>query len=653
MSFQYPWALLLLIAIPILILIYILKNKYKEETEPSTYLWELSEKFLKRRNPLRRFEHLLSLIVQICTVTALAFALAHPTFVLPGQSDNIVFVLDGSASMSLKVKDGETETTRFDKAKQAILDKASSAAKGSTFSLIYAGDETRVVGTKLSSTDQLKVFLNTLEVSSCASDLDNSITEAQTLFSNGSANVCYLATDRNIPTENMTNVSLLTDANGNALGEATENYAVVSVSYSLGTSSDNKSMLYVTFSGISYNSNKDLHVVFKYTEDGTRKTVANTRYTLSCTKGIAASQTYDIDNSSNAYSNMSEFTAIIEDEDSLPEDNTYVIYDKTDNTLSEVLLVSSNPLYLKAAFNALNNRKIRTSKVTVVSPSNYKAQEGYQIYVFDNYSPTVLPSSGALWFFGSSETIEGTGFKADRVVSGDDITGKFANNNNDALYNELTTSCNVDDTINISSYVRYSLQGDFTTILKDSDETRNAPLIFAGKNSNNQRELVFAFDLHNSDLPLKYNLLSLVSNFMNYSNPSLTDTFNYVVGDQLPLSVSDNIKTLTCLTPNGKTEYVDYNSNGLATYQLTEAGSYEFTVTNNDENKTTKTVKIFAQFPLSESDTSYTADTKKYALVMTDNTVKADGLFDNILPIIIVGAVLFIVDWGLFVHEQY
>ena len=51
MSFLYPLGLLGLIGIPILIIIYIIKTKYTEQTVASTYLWILSERFLKRKNP--------------------------------------------------------------------------------------------------------------------------------------------------------------------------------------------------------------------------------------------------------------------------------------------------------------------------------------------------------------------------------------------------------------------------------------------------------------------------------------------------------------------------------------------------------------------------------------------------------------------------
>ena len=49
MSFQYPLGLLGLIGVPILIIIYIIKSKFTEQTVSSTYLWTLSNQFLKKK----------------------------------------------------------------------------------------------------------------------------------------------------------------------------------------------------------------------------------------------------------------------------------------------------------------------------------------------------------------------------------------------------------------------------------------------------------------------------------------------------------------------------------------------------------------------------------------------------------------------------
>ena len=65
MTLLFPLGLLGLIGVPVLIAIYIIKNKYTEQVISSTYLWTLSEKFLKRRNPINKLTGIISLILQI------------------------------------------------------------------------------------------------------------------------------------------------------------------------------------------------------------------------------------------------------------------------------------------------------------------------------------------------------------------------------------------------------------------------------------------------------------------------------------------------------------------------------------------------------------------------------------------------------------
>ena len=49
MQLTNPLGLIALIGIPILILGYIIRSKYAEQTVQSTFLWTLSERFIKRR----------------------------------------------------------------------------------------------------------------------------------------------------------------------------------------------------------------------------------------------------------------------------------------------------------------------------------------------------------------------------------------------------------------------------------------------------------------------------------------------------------------------------------------------------------------------------------------------------------------------------
>ncbi|MGN0818558.1 MAG: BatA domain-containing protein, partial [Candidatus Coproplasma sp.] len=110
MSFIYPLGLLGLIAVPVLIIIYIIKNKYTEQVISATYLWTLSEKFLKRKNPINRLTGIISLILQILAVVFISFAIAQPVFTVPGGAYDYCFILDGSGSMNMV----QTDRTRLE-----------------------------------------------------------------------------------------------------------------------------------------------------------------------------------------------------------------------------------------------------------------------------------------------------------------------------------------------------------------------------------------------------------------------------------------------------------------------------------------------------------------------------------------------------------
>ena len=141
MTFLYPLGLLGLIGIPILIIIYIIKSKYTEQTVSSTYLWILSEKFIKKKNPISRLTGIISLILQILTITVVSLAIAHPMITIPDAAYEYCFILDASGSMNMDDGSG----TRFDNGKAQITAMIDGASEGSIYSLIYAGDTTTVV----------------------------------------------------------------------------------------------------------------------------------------------------------------------------------------------------------------------------------------------------------------------------------------------------------------------------------------------------------------------------------------------------------------------------------------------------------------------------------------------------------------------------
>ena len=78
MGFTALWPLFLLITIPLLILLYILKRKYREEVISSTLLWSEVYKNTRANTPWEKFRKNIMLLLQILIFLALILSLMKP-----------------------------------------------------------------------------------------------------------------------------------------------------------------------------------------------------------------------------------------------------------------------------------------------------------------------------------------------------------------------------------------------------------------------------------------------------------------------------------------------------------------------------------------------------------------------------------------------
>ena len=597
MSFLFPFALFGLLAIPALIIIYILRNKYKEETAPSTYIWEMAAKLLKRKNPLSRFEHLLALIVQCLAIAVFSVALAHPVFTLEGQADDIVFILDSSSSMGMV----HEEKTRFERGIELIKEKADEAVNGSTFTLILAEKEPRLVCQNVDDISSFDIMLTGLgEPSKYETSLADSIALAQTLYSEGKANLCYLATDQDCESDVLTNIEWLD------CSDDEENYSITDLKYKVENGK-------ITFDAVlsSYASDKDIEVMFYMNG------IEMAKKTYRCEKGVHYA--ISTDPLPTGGKPVESVKAVITNlTDGLMDDNSFTVFANTQQVNTKALVVSANETYLKAIFDAM---RIQT---TIVKPSAYRLVSGYDLYVYDNYTPNQLPQIGASMFFGLKKSVEGAGF----LVSSDPVTPDEAtalawtNNEDSNLYNTLTRGIGMNRDILLKQYMQYSLVNDFTTILTSNKK----PSVFVGRSDYGTREVIFNFDLHDSNLPLLYDFVPLMRNLVDYCKPKFLTSFDYTVGDKAIFSIADEIKQVTVHRPDMKEGEVEpiYFEEGQEQYIYETRTVGEHTITITYEDGETKEVRFFVHMSKPE-----------------------------ILPIIIAAAAFFAADWILYTHEQY
>jgi hypothetical protein len=471
MRFIYPLGLLGLLGIPVLIIIYIIKNKYTEQIVPSTYLWNLSEKFLKKKKPISLISGIISLVLQILAVIIVSVLIAKPVITLPNTAKDYCFIIDGTGSMNFETND----TTRMEIGKIKIEELIESSKNGSSYTLIYVGATSRVVYENLSNKDKAIEMLSKLQPSGVTVGLTGIINHVQNYYNENKSLETYFVTDKDYTSSN---INIINVSNNE------QNYAI----YDTFTFVEGTNMK-VSSSIISYADDAILNVdVYVNSELLTTKEVE-------CKKGIV--QEF------STYINVTDYETLevkISNDDALDLDNNEVLYNIEKTHSYSTLIVSDRPFYLTSVIENVGN-----TDILVVSRDEYtSSMSGFSLYVFDSYTPNVLPTDGTVWLFGVSSSIDQSGFSVQDVI--EDETGIAATypKNSTSIYRTLTSGL-LKNQIYVTKYYKYGLYKNFTVLLTHEGN----PLIFTGLTDSGNREVVFAFDLHDSNVPLLLDYLTL------------------------------------------------------------------------------------------------------------------------------------------------
>ncbi len=619
MSFAYPLGLLGLIGIPILIIIYIIKNKYTEQTIASTYLWNLSERFLKNRKPISKLKGLISLILQCLAVAVISFLIARPVIHISNFANEYCFILDGSASM-LKENNG---TSRFDDAKLKIKNQINSSKDGSIYNLIFVGNDTQVIFEDYTDKTKALDMLSKVNSSYVANNCADSLSYAQNYFNDNPSIKTYLYTDKNYNTSNIELVNVSDGEENYALFDA--DYTLIPASYDADGNVLSVASLNIDGNLISYESDKilslDLYI------DGSLVETKN----YDCKKGVITPYSFTL-----YRSKFSNFEVKITNQDSLLLDNNIKVFNLVAEHNYKALVVSENPFYLLAVLESYG-----VNQIEHIEPNDFKDQKGYGLYIFDSCTPEILPQDGTIWFFNQKESISGTLFTVkDEVEVTDGALLELANVYGD---DKKLIAGLVDLPLYVRSYVSYGINKKFTTLYS----CQGNPVVFSGNTVHGNREIVFGFDLHNSNLPLSYNFLVLFRNLLDYSFPSVIEDSNYICGDEITINVLAQAKSMRLETPSGKATYLDTSSSTVR-YVVNEVGTYTLTITL--QSNETMTLNFYSIFPQDEN----VIESELYiSLVGEASDEKIEGTYDPMTILFVLLGLLFIADWMVYCYEQH
>ena len=623
MSFLYPLGLLGLIGVPVLIIIYIIKNKYTEQTVASTYLWTLSERFLKRKNPINKIAGIISLILQILAVVFLSFGVAHPVFTLPGMANRYTIILDCSGSMRTE----QSGSTRFDIAKDRITDLVTSTAEGSAYILICAGDATTVYD-ETTDKDRVLSVLNDASAGYASASLDTALTSAQSIFDENSSTITYLYTDKSYQSNN--NVEVVNFSAGES------NYALGNIQHSV------EGGLEISGTVISYEDDATLNVRLTVYRGDDRDIETEE---LICARLEEEEFSFSFD-----YYTFDSFTVEIVQTDSQPLDNAVTVYNTVSENSYSTLVVSDDPIFIVsmlestgyATADVLSTEEYSVRYATDSASPSYP--EGYGLYIYESFNPQVLPRDGTVWLFGLDTNLSDASFSVQNEVtleSYDSLT--FARQTNTTLTSILEGVDTTGYRYNVKKYIKCSPYRNYTTIAT----CQSNPVIFATQTAYGNREVVFATTFGDSDMALNFNFLILFRNLLTYSFPSAVENTLYACGENAVVNIVGNPESIAVESPSGDVTYLSV-SGVQSQFLLTEVGTYTLTVGNADSRRE---YRIFSMLP--ESESVITVTEYAFSLAGEQSHDGYDGVYDDLIILFVLLALVLIADWGVYCYEQY
>ena len=516
------------------------------------------------------------------------------------------------------IKNGDS--TRYDLAKEEISSIIDNSQLGSTYTLISCAEEPTVIYEAITNKESAISQLNTLTITSLDSKCIDAMPLAQSLYDDNRSLQVYVASDKDYATNNINFISVASQS---------RNFSFADVIY-------NVSLRRLTLSGKinSYNASGEVKVVLNV--DG--EDLAETSVTVNLNETADFNFT-DV----NVTENYQSIALSLVADDDLAADNTYIAYNLVQERVNKTLLVSNNPLYLESLLKAIG-----TLDLTVIKPEDYDTSiyYGYGLYIFDGYNPNELPSDGSVWLINFSDGVMSDyGFSFQKTLDYGNVgIVTDLNDRSNSLLNQLKANL-TGDTFYITKYQKYGLYNNFTTLLS----CEGNPVLFVGNTNSGNREVVFAFDLHNSNLPLSMDFIVLVSNLINYSFPNVIDTTAYTAGDTINVNVLAGCSSIEVINPSGVSTYLD-TSSSISEYVLTESGTYNVNVTIDGR---VTNFKIFASYPDAESQVIETPEVENLSLTGEPEAHYGDGIYQSLIYLFIALGVIFILDWMVYCYEQY
>ncbi len=503
MNFYNPLAWIGLISIPVIIIMYLLKQKFTELTIPSVYLWKSAIDLSKSERPWQKLVRNLLMFLQIAAALFLVVSLAGPYITARGEAQISVLALDCSLSMQA----ADVSPSRFEKAKEEMISVVNSMTPSSKVSIVAVGKTPYIAINE--SADKQVVIEKIKGLKPSYTGIDEKATQSllSLLHRDGEASV-YFFTDKKLSFKGVEKQDVL-------FGQSVANIAVTLVSYAL---------------------EEDKTIILSKVKNFSNKTASNTLCVY--TDGVLA-ELKDITIEPFAEkdfffpeisSGVRNIEVKLSQTDYLTADDGFYSY-ISEAPVQKVLVVTKQNVFLENVLSLMPNVELFKTE-----PENIDLLSGYYLYVFDGVLPEKMPEDGHILVF---DPIEGNSL----LQTGGEVNISGLS----VMENQLLRL--IGDLKFDVLKAKQITTPDWGQTVLSSPET---PLIVTGQ-QNSQKIVVMGFDLHNTDLPLRKEFPVFMYNLMQYFIPAgVSAQTSITSGDIVELNILPDAKKVTAVTPEQK-----------------------------------------------------------------------------------------------------
>ncbi|MBP3495296.1 MAG: BatA and WFA domain-containing protein [Clostridia bacterium] len=695
MSFLQPLGWLGLLAVPIIIIIYVIKSKYVPKTVSSTFIWKRSMKYMKRRIPIN-FVMSLVLILQLLVAIAATLAITQPQ-VKPGSSGEKIVIVDASASM--KISDGTK--TRYEVAVEKLTEASDEVGENTRMTIIMAGAQAACVSGEEPLADKARVLdvISEHVAGKCSNsdaDILGALDIAATFLEKNAGAQIQLYTDKQyVSTDGVEVIDCIE-------GRTEFNTGIISVT-------DKDLAAGYRYNAVLYNQGIESSFTISLRVDGAHVESKKVTMMPGETKEIVFTPMNNaqpetgknqeivwISRSIKEYNNAEVY---IQTNDGLNEDNSFVLYSGS-QTSPKILYVSTNVKYgsngavdtsstpLMRTVLGSNGYVIKTNDM--YGSAKLAPSTGYDLYIYEGVLPAAMPTDGAVWFLNIPEGPDGT-----RIIASEDVRNaeKEGNNNgftfrehNDASSETesavkaiITNNVDFSETIEITvpgqnggspittkfrgTVNQYRPINNYPSIFEPIYLCNSTPVMLAGT-VGTVKTIVTAFDFTDSSLPIYVSDFPvLIQNMIEYSIPDALPNRTATIGEKLVFNAPAGTSSITYYyKSNEKDAEFEQINEWFSTEEempeiiLDRVGTYQMKVTYNIEEEGQEAQEslftMTTHIPTSESKIIDIGNMIDVPEIPDNAQVKTFAV--SILPyIIFVLIVLLIIEWGVYYRDEY